>query len=84
MIGASVAMAAVLWGLRIVMFQVPPHGWLRMASLSGMVGAGMLAYAVAASLLGAYDLRDIRRMMSRRRLRGDSGSAISSLPTTET
>ena len=55
-----------------------------MASLGGLVGAGVLAYAVAASLLGAYDLRDIRRMMSRRRLRGDGGSAISSSPTTET
>jgi putative peptidoglycan lipid II flippase len=84
MVGASVAMAAVLWGLRIVMFQAPPHGWLRLASLGGLVGAGMLAYAAAASLLGAYDLRDIGRMMSRRRLRGGGGSAISSPPTTET
>jgi putative peptidoglycan lipid II flippase len=81
--GASVAMAAVLWGLRILTFQAPPHGWLRMASLGGLVGAGVLAYAVAASLLGAYDLRDIRRMMSRRRLRGDGGSASRSPPTTE-
>jgi hypothetical protein len=44
----------------------------------------MLAYAVAAPLLGAYDLRDIGRMMSRRRLRTESGSAISRAPTTET
>jgi putative peptidoglycan lipid II flippase len=44
----------------------------------------MLAYAVAASLLGAYDLRDIGRMMSRRRLRREGRSAISSPPTTET
>jgi putative peptidoglycan lipid II flippase len=84
MVGASVAMSVVLWGLRTLMFQTPPHGWLRFASLGGLVGAGMLAYAVAASLLGAYDLRDIGRKMSRRRLRGDSGSVISSPPTTET
>jgi putative peptidoglycan lipid II flippase len=83
MIGASVVMAAVLWGLRTVLFQAPPHGWVRMAYLSALVGAGMLAYAVAASLLGAYDLRDVRRMMSRRRLRAGGGSAISSPPTTE-
>jgi hypothetical protein len=44
----------------------------------------MLAYAIAASMLGAYDLRDIGRMTARRRLRGGSGSAISSPPTTET
>ena len=84
MVGASAAMAGVLWGMRIVLFQVPPHGWLRAASLAGLVGAGMLTYAVAASVFGAYDLRDVGRMMSRRRLRREGGSAISSAPTTET
>jgi len=84
MIGASLAMALVLWALRDVLFEAPPHRWLRVLSLAGLVGAGMLSYAVAAPLLGAYDLRDIRRMMSRRRLRGESGSAISSAPTSET
>jgi putative peptidoglycan lipid II flippase len=84
MIGASVVMAGALWGLGIVLFRVPRHGWLGLASLGGLVCAGMLAYGVAASLLGAYDLRDLGRMMSRRRLRGDGGSAISSAPTTET
>jgi tryptophanyl-tRNA synthetase len=34
--------------------------------------------------LHAITLRDVGRMMSRRRLRGDGGSAISSPPTTET
>jgi hypothetical protein len=77
-------MGLVLWGLRILLFQMPPHGWVRMASLAGLVCAGMLTYAVAASLLGAYNLRDVGRMMSRRRLRAEGGSAISSAPTTET
>jgi putative peptidoglycan lipid II flippase len=84
MIGASIIMAAALWGLRVLMFESPPHGWLRMAFLGGLVGGGVLAYATAASLLGACDRREIRRMMSRRRLRGDGGSAINSSPTTET
>jgi putative peptidoglycan lipid II flippase len=84
MVGASGAMALVLWGVRVLLFRVPPHGWFGMASLAGLVAAGMLAYAAAASLLGAYDLRDIGRMMSRRRLRREGGSAISSAPTTET
>lgn len=83
MIGASLAMAAVLWGTRTWLFDVPPHGWMRIASLAGLVGAGMLTYAAAAPLLGAYDVRDILRMMSRRRLQPRSGSAISSPPTTE-
>ncbi len=85
MIGASVDDGDGAVGIaRICCFRSPPHGWLRLASLAGLVGAGMLAYAIAASLLGAYDLRDIGRMMSRRRLRGEGGSAISSAPTTET
>jgi putative peptidoglycan lipid II flippase len=84
MIGAAGAMALVLWGLRILLFQVPPHGWMRMVSLASLVGAGMLVYGIAASVFGAYDLRDIGRMMSRRRLRGEPGSAISSASTTET
>lgn len=84
MVGASMAMILVLWRIRILLFQEPPHGWLRLASLAGLVGAGMMAYAVAASMLGAYDLRNIAHMMSRRRLRRESGSAISSVPTTET
>jgi putative peptidoglycan lipid II flippase len=84
MVGASAAMALVLWGLRVLLFRAPLDGWLRLASLGGLVGAGMLTYAIAASLFGAYDLRDIGRMMSRRRLRGEGGSAISSAPPTET
>ncbi len=84
MAGASLAMGAALWGVRILLFQTPAHGLLRFALLAGLVGAGMLVYALAASLLGAYNLRDVGRMMSRRRLRGTGGSAISSPPTTET
>jgi putative peptidoglycan lipid II flippase len=84
MVGASLSMGAVLWGLRMVLFQTPPHGLLRLASLGGLVGAGMLAYSAAGWLLGAYDLSDIGRVMSRRRLRRGGGSAISSPPTTET
>jgi putative peptidoglycan lipid II flippase len=84
MIGASMAMGLVLWGLRVVLFQAPAPGLLRLASLVGIVGAGMVTYAVAASLFGAYDLRDIGRVMSRRRLRRAGGSAISSAPPAET
>jgi putative peptidoglycan lipid II flippase len=84
MIGSSVGMALVLSGLRVWLFQLPPRGWLGLASLAGLVAAGMVAYAFSASLLGAYDLRDVGRMMSRRRLRREGGSAISSAPTTET
>ena len=84
MIGASAAMALALWGLRLLLFQAPPHGWLRFWPLAGLVGGGIITYAVAASLLGAYDIRDAGRMMSRRRLRDEGGSAISVGPRAET
>ena len=83
MVGASLAMGAVLWGVRMLLFQSPPHGLVRFGLLGGLIGAGLLTYGVVASLLGAYDLHDVGRMMSRRRLRSDGGSAISSPPTTE-
>ena len=73
MVGASAIMALVLWGLRDLLFQAPSHGWLRLASLGSLVGGGMLAYAVTAALFGAYDLRDVVLMMSRRRLRRAGG-----------
>lgn len=84
MLGASIVMGGVLVGLRVLLFQAPQHGWRSFAALMVLVGAGMLAYAIAASVLGAYDLRDVSRMLSRRRLRGEVGSAISPAPTTET
>ena len=84
MAGASVAMAGLLWGLRKVLF----HGAAaRMGRGCVACGTGWrrhAGYAVAATLSGAYDLRDIGRMMSRRRLRLAGGSAISSASTTET
>jgi putative peptidoglycan lipid II flippase len=84
MIAASVAMGLVLLALRAVLFGTPHHGFVRLISLSGLIAGGMLTYAVAAQAFGAYDLRDILRTMSRRRLRAPGGSVISAAPTTET
>ena len=84
MLGASIAMAIVLWGLRIWLFALPPHGWWGVLLLGTLVGAGMVAYAGGAAALGGYNLRDVTGMMSRRRLRAAGGSAISPAPTTET
>ncbi len=81
---ASIAMAAVLYGSRQLLFGQASHGVTQMVSLAALIGAGILAYAVAAQVFGAYDLRDIRRMMSRRRLRHVDGSATSTVSTTET
>jgi putative peptidoglycan lipid II flippase len=84
MMGASVAMGGVLYFIRSLLFTVQPHGVLRFASLTGLIAAGLIAYAVAVPLLGGYNLRDIKAVMSRRRLQSATGSAISPVATTET
>jgi putative peptidoglycan lipid II flippase len=84
MIGASLAMAVALYFTRTLLFTAPPNGWLQFAYLAGLITAGLVAYAVAVPLLGAYSLRDIKRAMSRRRLQSADGSAISPATTTET
>jgi putative peptidoglycan lipid II flippase len=66
---SSVIMAAALWLLRERLFAAPLHGLLRFGALAALIGAGMLVYGVAAQLTGAYDLREVGRMMARRRNR---------------
>jgi putative peptidoglycan lipid II flippase len=83
MIGASVAMAGVLFLVQRLLFSVPLHGVVRFAALAALISTGLLAYAAAVPLLGAYSLRDIKRVMSRRRLQSTTGSAISPVTTTE-
>lgn len=67
MVAASVVMAGALIAIREALFGAPLHGWLRMAALGALIASGMVIYAVAAQVFGAYDLREIKRMMSRRR-----------------
>lgn len=85
MLAASLTMGAVLIGIdRLLFTAAPAHGLVRFLSLGALITAGLLTYAVAAQLFGAYDLREIGRVMSRRRLRGAEGSAISPAPSVET
>jgi sulfite exporter TauE/SafE len=83
MVGASVAMGGVLFFVQRLLFSAPLHGVLRFVALAALISAGLLAYAAAVPLLGAYNLRDIKRVMSRRRLQTATGSAISPVATTE-
>lgn len=75
MLAASLLMAVVLIGLRGLLFGHVPTGPVRYLALGGLIGGGMLTYGIAAQLLGAYDLREVRRMMSRRRLRAAEQAA---------
>jgi putative peptidoglycan lipid II flippase len=83
MVAASVAMGLVLYVVRLVLFGVPLHGVIRFVALGALISIGMMVYAAAAQLFGAYDLRQVTRMMSRRRLRAAEGSAIGAAPTVE-
>ncbi len=67
MAASSVIMGLVLWLLRDLLFAAPMHGLARFAALGALIASGMLVYGIAAQLTGAYDLRDVTRMMSRRR-----------------
>ena len=84
MAAASIAMAAVLFGARTLLFATQSHGLIRFLALGALIAIGMLTYGIAAQLFGAYDLREIGRVMSRRRLRGTEGSAISPASSVET
>ena len=81
MIAATVAMSVVLYGFREIAFDPALRGVLKLASFAGLIGVGITSYAAAAHYLGAYNLRDFGRLLSRRRSRG---SAITPPATTET
>ncbi|HVZ09407.1 murein biosynthesis integral membrane protein MurJ [Rhodopila sp.] len=84
MVAASITMAAALVAAELWLFASPHRGLVRFAALGALITAGLLSYAIAAQIFGAYDLREIGRVMSRRRLRATEGSAISPASSIET
>lgn len=84
MIGATVVMALCLIGLERLGFGEGWHGNHRMISLAGLIAGGMVSYGVAAQLLGAYDLREVRGMVLRRRSRTPAQPVIATPNSTET
>jgi putative peptidoglycan lipid II flippase len=78
MLAAALLMAAALAAFDHVLFSHPTiAGVTKVLALAGLVAVGLGAYAVALQLLGAYDIRDARRMLRRPALRTPDGSAIS-------
>ncbi|MBV9539026.1 MAG: polysaccharide biosynthesis C-terminal domain-containing protein, partial [Acidisphaera sp.] len=73
MLAASLAMAALLGVLQLYVlpvldrFALPGAGLTKLALL---VGGGLLAYAAAAQLFGAFDVAEIARRLLRRRREG--------------
>lgn len=69
-VGAALLMAVVLAGAQHGLFGITqPHGVLRLLSLAALVTVGMVAYAAGCQLLGAFDMREAGRMLTRRRTR---------------
>ena len=65
---AALVMAATLWGIRHAGFEPAAMArGVRWAGLAALVGAGMLAYAVAGQVLGGFDVREILGRLRRRR-----------------
>ena len=83
MLLASLAMAGTLYVAQSWLFALATHDLTRLLALAALVSIGLLAYALGTQLTGAYDLREIPRMLSRRRLRGTGGSAINPVRSPE-
>jgi len=78
MLAAALVMAAAVAAFDHAVFAHPNvAGAVKVLALAGLVAAGLAAYALALQVLGAYDIRDARRMLRRPTLRGANGSAIS-------
>jgi putative peptidoglycan lipid II flippase len=72
MAGASLVMGGVLAGARVVAFDGISGSLLRFVALGGLVAVGLVAYGLAAQVLGGCDLRDVKALLSRRRSRSTS------------
>ncbi|MGA9868586.1 MAG: hypothetical protein WBQ75_19340, partial [Acetobacteraceae bacterium] len=53
-----------------------PHGLSRLAALAALIAVGLLAYGVAGQALGAFDLRQMSRVLRRPALPRTGRSAI--------
>ena len=84
MVLASIAMAAALYVAQSWLFAGVSRDVARLLALAALVGIGLAAYLLATQLTGAYDLREIPRLLSRQRLRAGGGSAINPASTPET
>ena len=68
MLGAGVAMCAVLWAVQATVFAaIGSSPGLRWAALTLLVASGLAAYGLAGQLLGGFDIREAVAMVRRRR-----------------
>jgi putative peptidoglycan lipid II flippase len=68
-LGAATAMGCVLVFAQHLLFTTAQHSAGRLLSLTALVSIGLVVYAVAVVFSGAADLRELRRLLDRRRVR---------------
>ncbi len=68
-IGAAAAMGLVLLFAQHVLFATGQHSTGRLMALAGLVGIGLIVYAMAALCSGAADPHELRRLLDGRRAR---------------
>jgi len=64
---ATGVMAVAIGVTQHLLFAPAPHGVARMLALTVLISVGLLAFAGAAQLLGAGDVRELGRLLQRRR-----------------
>jgi putative peptidoglycan lipid II flippase len=66
MLAAAGVMALALELARRELFATPLHGATKLGALSVLIGIGLVTYAAAVQLFGAYDLRVVTQRLARR------------------
>ncbi|CUH78692.1 murein biosynthesis integral membrane protein MurJ [Tropicibacter naphthalenivorans] len=66
-VAASAVMGGVLWGAQELMMPVLSMSYVRYAALAVLIAIGIVAYAVAGQMLGAFGMAELRGIVRRRK-----------------
>ena len=64
---ASLLMGAVIWTAQSWLISAEAGGWNQIVGLATLVTLGLVTYASAGSLLGAFSLGDLKKVVRRQR-----------------
>lgn len=67
MVAAVAVMAAALWGAKLVLWPWAILSWQALVAVVGLVAVGLLSFALAAQVLGAARLAEVKAMLRRRK-----------------
>lgn len=66
-IAAVAVMAGAVWGAKFLLWPWAVHSWQALVAVSALVAVGLLSFALAAHLLHAARLGEVKAMMRRRK-----------------